>query len=158
VAVYQALFGNYAVYVMPYDKFISEVDHQKYPKIKQQYCFEQIEFDENSASDIVTENSSIQAKPQMAESTAKQLSLQAYTKEADHSGVDPRLLMFLDARTYEEKLNVLAFLRNGLDDKLVDAMAVSLDIEVPAGDIDSRYMSLRRCILAHARYEGSRLR
>ena len=39
MVVYKALYGEGKTYVRPYDMFASEVDHDKYPDVEQQYRF-----------------------------------------------------------------------------------------------------------------------
>lgn len=38
--VYRVLYGENILWVRPLDMFLSEVDHEKYPDVKQKYVFE----------------------------------------------------------------------------------------------------------------------
>lgn len=136
LVVYQALYGDFSVYVRPYDMFMSEVDRQKYPEVSQKYRFEQVELDGNAMPHVNQEVKDVELEEK----------------------IDSRLERFLDARTYQDKLDVLAELSNDLDDEIIDMIAASIEVEVPEGSIASRYASLKNCILTHAKYECTRLR
>lgn len=150
MVVYQAMYDDFRVYVRPYDMFMSEVDHLKYPDIRQKYRFEKVEIGNVSKADHKQAENGLQNRTSISDNVSM--------IEDPEGDADPRLLQFLDADNFQEKLNVLTSLRSKLDDRLINDISTSLDITVEEGPLDKRYESLRNCLLAHVKYECNRLR
>ncbi len=72
--------------------------------------------------------------------------------------IDPMVLEFLEAETYEEKLNILAGLHHRITDEMITTMAIASDVEVEEGNLEERYDSLKNCLLTLEKYECNRLR
>lgn len=132
MVVYQALYGDYRTYVRPYDMFVSEVDHEKYPEVKQKYRFELVEF------------------PEPADKEKKE--------ELPAEGVNPILLEFLDADTLEEKMHILSFHRNRMDEALLNSIAISLDVVVEKEGIQQKYDEIMNCLSMMEKFECNRFR
>ncbi len=85
-------------------------------------------------------------------------------KEAENAqeelNIDPLVLEFLDARSYEERLKILSRLRPRITDSMINVMSVAVDVEVKDGSTEERFDELRSCLSTRQRYEsrGSRLR
>ena len=169
MVIYQGLYGSYEMYVRPYDMFLSEVDHIKYPDVVQKYRFELIDIKTGKLleSDYEENNQNMESeKSEISEESEKSEELEKLeeskesekSEESEESEEDSKLIRFLDAYDYKEKLDILTSMRGELNDGLIDIMAESIEVAVPEGDITDRYNSLRKCLMAHTKYEGLRLR
>ena len=78
--------------------------------------------------------------------------------EDENEVADKRLIEFLNADTYREKINCLRLMKSGITDKLIDDMAASLDLMINEGSIDERFDSLIGSLEIKSKYECSRLR
>lgn len=163
MVIYQGLYGSYEMYVRPYDMFLSEVDHIKYPDVVQKYRFELIDIKTGKSleADYEENNQNMESEKSEELEELEELEESKESKESEEleeSEEDSKLIRFLDAYDYKEKLDILTSMRGELNDGLIDIMAESIEVAVPEGDITDRYNSLRKCLMAHTKYEGLRLR
>lgn len=157
MVIYQGLYGSYEMYVRPYDMFLSEVDHIKYPDVVQKYRFELIDIKTGKSLEADYEENNQNMELEKSEEL-EELEESKESEESEESEEDSKLIRFLDAYDYKEKLDILTSMRGELNDGLIDIMAESIEVAVPEGDITDRYNSLRKCLMAHTKYEGLRLR
>ena len=67
--------------------------------------------------------------------------------------VNESLMEFLDAETFDERLDILRKLRMNIDNETIDAIAVAIDTEIPAGNVDERYDKLMEHMRMKKKYE-----
>lgn len=179
LVIYQALYGDFKTYARPLSMFISPVDREKYPDVKQYFRFE-LQGDDRErqmrrVGELPEETSGVE--PVSAEEPEKVPDLEStnakkvqnpestYVKELaeiesseEELALDPAVLEFLDADSYEQRLNILSGVHHRISDEMITTMAISCDIEVEEGSTEERYESLRNCLLTLERYECNRLR
>ena len=183
LVIYQALYGDFKTYARPLVMFTGEVDRQRYPEVTQRFRFElqgtdadrQIRETEAvgvehpvstqttvtasqpaaaQAMLIVAQNIAAQATATAAQTTIAPVS----PAEDEEPALDPLVLEFPDADSYEEKLNILAGLHHRITNEMITTMAISCDIEVNDGEPEERYEELKNCLLTMEKFECNRLR
>lgn len=140
MVVYQAMYDTFEIYVRPLAMFMEEVDHVKYPNVKQKYRFELLQDMDSEEEEYRTESVA------MAET------------ESEEVNIDPLVMEFLEADTYEQRLSILAALHSRITDEMINTMAVAVDLEIKEGDVEERYEELKNCLLTFEKYECNRLR
>lgn len=148
LVIYQALYGDFKVYARPLEMFVSEVDHEKYPEVKQKYRFMKVEL-EDTVKDAVAEPA---AKKEEKASKAE------CEGDAEEGFIEPGFLEFLDEESWDQRYNILVSLRDKMTDSLVDSLAVVMDVVIPEGPLNKRYEQLKICLRTRQKYESQHLR
>ena len=163
MVVYQALYGDFKVYVRPLQMFCSEVDKEKYPDVTQKFRFEPIEQmvevesvtvkrEDAEAVDVKREETeNIAVNIEEAETVSvkmeEQENVSVETQITEECKIDPLLEAYLDTDSYREKLNILHGLQHRITEHMLTTMAVVIDFELPEGDIQTKYDALNDCLV-----------
>ena len=153
LVIYQALYGEFGMCARPYDMFMSEVDHIKYPEVKQKYRFERVgvagemKFEASEIDANVISVSSDKATNVIGKINEEEVNVQQEASVESEEGMpNPDLIAFLDAETFDEKYKLLVAMRPRITDRLINDFAASIDVTVEDGDLESRFRSLLYCV------------
>ena len=170
MVVYQAMYDTFQIYVRPLAMFMEEVDVEKYPDARQQYRFELLQDSELVSGSQAAEEtisrlqaveetiSGLQAVEEPVEESNEGSGGTENAEEMQQLNIDPLVMEFLEADTYEQRLNILAALRSRITDEMINTMSMAVDLEIKEGDVEERYEELRNCLLTFEKYECNRLR
>lgn len=161
MVVYQQLYAPYEVYVRPLEMFMSRIDTTKYPDERQVYRFEKLDIRGEQQAGQVEPGPAVDKVTAAGGRTGVGIENETDNGNADGGdgfALDEGLVAFLDAASYEKKLQILSSLHPRITDSMIDTMAVSLDTEVKEGDIETRYNEIKNCLLTMERFECNRLR
>lgn len=150
LVIYQALYGEFQVFARPLSMFLEKVDAKKYPDAAGKDRFMRIPMAEAAAVP--------QPVPAPSENPVEPRAVAASSENSVEPQPDPGLLAFLDADSYEEKLEVFAALEGKVDLHMLNAIAASLDLELSEGSLEEQYDTLKSCLMTLERYECNRLR
>ena len=104
------------------------------------------------------QDAATQAEPTTSVATQPVPSAAHIEAAEEEPTLDPLVLEFLDADSYEQKLNILAGLHHRITDEMITTMAIACDIEVNDGETEERYEELKNCLLTMEKFECNRLR
>ena len=163
LVIYQALYGEFQVFARPLSMFLEKMDAKKYPDAAGKDRFMRIPMAEAAAvPQPVPAPSENPVEPRPAamssENPIEPRPAAASSESPVEPQPDPGLLAFLDADSYEEKLEVFASLEGKVDLHMLNAIAASLDLELSKGSLEEQYDTLKSCLMTLERYECNRLR
>lgn len=164
LVIYQALYGEYGVYARPLDMFMSEVDKEKYPDVKQKYRFERIEdiakiskLDDLSYSNVVEQDKRTKEESVSSESLGK--------NEKDNEKTDKDtdfgkgyFIEFLEADDLSTKKEILIANRELISERELDTIYEIYGLKRRKIDRDLDIADLIGYFDMQQQYEGKRLR
>lgn len=162
LVIYQAMDGDCKIYARPLDMFVEAVDREKYPEADQEFRFQLQGPEAGRQSGAAQPGLGVRLEKAAVET---QIVSETYAAgageqnppEPEEPGIDPLVLEFLDARTYEQRLNVLAALHHRITNEMITTMSLCCDIEVEGDDVEQRYEELKQCLIMKDRFEIKRL-
>ncbi len=174
MVVYQALYGDFQVYVRPYEQFAGKVDRAKYPDAAQDYRFERMsspaERFGKAADSRKEEKPGPKRKPEPERNPGPERKPEPEGKPGPERMTEPKkeagperkpncqLMAFLEAENLEEKIVCLREMKGSASQSDLDSIYVVLDMQAGTGSVEKQLDEVIRRLSLQKHYEGGRLR
>ena len=161
MVVYQALYGEYGVWVRPLSMFMEEVDRVKYPEAAQRYRFERIAagpWGNSKQQEIRATRTAHAANEGVRRSKMADAATQSWDTPQEEPELHPLVAEFLDQETTEGRLEVLQRMSGKVDKRDLDSLCFCLDMNPFGGSVEEELDAIRQCIRMQQRYDAPRLR
>ena len=157
LVIYQALYGEYGVYARPMDMFMSEVDKEKYPDVKQKYRFERIkDIAKESKSDKLSDSELVEQDKKLKEDSVSNKNTLKTDKDADFG--KGYFIEFLEADDLSTKKEILIANRELISERELDTIYEIYGLKRRKIDRDLDIADLIGYFDMQQQYEGKRLR
>ena len=157
LVIYQALYGEYGVYARPLDMFMSEVDKEKYPDVKQKYRFERIEdMSKESKSDKSSDSEVIEQDKKLKEGSVSNDNTLKTDKDSDFG--KGYFIEFLEEDDLSTKKEILIANRELISERELDTIYEIYGLKRRKIDRDLDIADLIGYFDMQQQYEGKRLR
>ena len=157
MVVYQALYGNFGVYVRPLSMFMDEINLEQYPDAVQKERFQRMVF-EQKADQFQSREESEGKEPNRREEPFMGEPSESELMETKEDHVNPMLIKFLDSEKLSEKLELLEQMRGKVGQREIDSISLVMDVQVPQGTVEKQLEDLIVSLKMQQRYDASRLR
>lgn len=137
LVVYQAMYGTFKTYARPLAMFLSEVDHEKYPDVKQLYRFQKVELGENTEDPCDIKITKTEQENKATEET---------------EDIEP-LLKFLDETDLNERLNILVQYKDQITETMLESMGMAIDCVLTGKTLEEKYYELDKILRTKLQYE-----
>ena len=155
MVVYQALYGEYGIWVRPLAMFLEKVDRRKYPDAAQEYRFEKVA--DGFGAGPVAAGAGEQENAGRDGQNEPEEELQVLELDED-SPMHPLLLEFLDTESAVERLAILQKMKGKVGQREIDSLCFCLDVKPMDGDPEMQLEHLKQYIRMQQRYDAPRLR
>lgn len=158
MVVYQAMYGEFQVYIRPISMFIEKLDLEKYSDARQEYRFELVKSLYGTDENKEFSEESLNHKRELLSEAKQENTVEAIEERMQNEQVEELYMSFFDAETCKEKLHIMQAIKNDIDLRMLNNIAASMDLPVDEEHLEDVYEMIVKNLEQRSRFECNRFR